>query len=152
MPDAEPPAAEADAETIDLSVMASAKAPTATAGTRLFVRVSLPHRGEPDESINDIVLVDAENRCKVLANAGCAVLQLTKRQGTVLLEVRVAVEVRDDAPFHKVKQGRRLEENETQAGRRPKTEGAVVELVERGGDSLSGFLNGWNALGEALWY
>ena len=75
----------------------------ATAGTRLLVRVSLPHRGESDEPINDVFLVDAENVRKILTNTGGAVLQLTEWQGTVLLEVRVAVEVRDDTPFHEVK-------------------------------------------------
>lgn len=133
-------------------MMASAEAPTATAGTGLLVRVSLSHGGELDEPINDVFLVDAENSRKILANAGGAVLQLTEWQGTVLLEVRVAVEVGDDTSFHEVKQGRRFEENETQAGRRPKAQGAVVELVEEGGNSPSRLLNGWNALGEALWY
>jgi hypothetical protein len=92
--------------------MASAETPTATAGTRLLIRVSLPHRGESDEPINDIFLVDAENVRKILTNTGGAVLQLTEWQRTVLLEVRVAVEVRDDTPFHEVKQGWRFEENE----------------------------------------
>jgi hypothetical protein len=152
MPAAEPLAAKAAAETIDWSVMASAEAPATAAGTRLLVRMSLPHRGEPDEPINDIFFVDAEKRRKILANAGGAVPQLTEWQGTVLLEVRVDVEVGNDTPFHEVKQGRRFEENETQAGRRPKAEGAVVEPVERGGDSPSDLLNGRNMLGEALWY
>jgi hypothetical protein len=152
MPAAEPLAAKAAAETIDRSVMASAEAPATAAGTRLLVRMSLPHRGEPDQPINDIFIVDAEKRRKVLANAGGAVPQLTEWQGTVLLEVRVAVEVGDDTPFHEVKQGRRFAENETQAGRRPKAEGAVVELVEEGGNSPSRLLNDWNAFGEALWY
>jgi hypothetical protein len=152
MPAAEPLAAKAAAETIDWSVMASAEAPATAAGTRLLVRMSLPHRGEPDEAINDIFFVDAEKRRKILANAGGAVPQLTEWQGTVLLEVRVGVEVGNDTPFHEVKQGRRFEEKETQAGRRPKAEGAVVEPVERGGDSPSDLLNGRNMLGEALWY
>ncbi len=152
MPAAEPLAAKAAAETIDRSVMASAEAPATAAGTRLLVRMSLPHRGESDQPINDIFFVDAEKRRKILANAGGAVPQLTEWQGTVLLEVRVAVEVGDDTPFHEVKQGRRFAENETQAGRRPKAQGAVVELVEEGGNSPSRLLNDWDAFGEALWY
>lgn len=132
--------------------MASAETPTATAGTRLLICVPPPHRGESDEPINDIFLIDAENVRKILTNTGGAVLQLAEWQRIVLLEVRVAVEVRDDTPFHEVKQAWRFEENEAQAGRRPKAEGAIVELMESGWNSTSGLPNGWNARGEVVWY
>jgi len=152
MPPAEPLTAETVAKSIDPSVVASAQAPTAATRTGSPVRVAFSHRRQSNEPINKDFLVDTEDRGKVLANTGCPVLQLAEWQGTSHLEVRVAVQVRDDTPLHELEQGGRLEEDETQTGRRAKAKGAVAKLVERGRNALPSFPNRWNAFGECLRY
>jgi len=66
-------------EQIDSSVVASAEAALAPARTRLLVSVSLSHRRKPDELRNTTLLVNAENRRKVLTDALISVLQFTER-------------------------------------------------------------------------
>jgi hypothetical protein len=57
--DAEPLAAEAVSERVDATLMASAEATVATAGTRLLVRVALPHRRLRDRNLDIALVVNA---------------------------------------------------------------------------------------------
>jgi hypothetical protein len=77
--------------------------------------------------------------------------ELGERHDAVLLEVRVSVQVRDDALGYESLKGRPAGLEKSKAGRRPQAQGAIRVGVKGLGYPAARLSYGWKASRKVLW-